>query len=304
MPSSINPNNINGNYPIAGQDNDSQGFRDNFTNIRNNFTFARNEINELQNKAILKSPLSGSLTVDNDLNGNTVSNAVFDNTRQKWKEHLSASGSIDIDYTQGLFHYIEMGGSVTLNFVNFSNTAHCQVKLHVYCPDPSYTLTLPSLSSGVTIYGKSLIQNINFSHNIANQITIRFPTVGDRFYEVGSTPRSGLYIVELQKVLDKKYAYTYNTSFELHIPNDASTVIINANAAISTGNIIFPTPSSDGQNLTLAFISNTVASVTLIGGAYTILSAISNASPNSYAKWTFHYNDPSDDNLGVWVRTG
>jgi hypothetical protein len=37
--SNINPNNINGSYPIAGQDNDSQGFRDNFTNILNNFNF-------------------------------------------------------------------------------------------------------------------------------------------------------------------------------------------------------------------------------------------------------------------------
>jgi hypothetical protein len=42
--SSINPNNINGQYPIAGQDNDSQGFRDNFTNVKNNLTFAKSEI--------------------------------------------------------------------------------------------------------------------------------------------------------------------------------------------------------------------------------------------------------------------
>ena len=40
MASSINPNNIDTTYPVAGQDNDSQGFRDNFTNIRSNFEFA------------------------------------------------------------------------------------------------------------------------------------------------------------------------------------------------------------------------------------------------------------------------
>ena len=34
MASSINPNNIDTTYPVAGQDNDSQGFRDNFTNIK------------------------------------------------------------------------------------------------------------------------------------------------------------------------------------------------------------------------------------------------------------------------------
>ena len=41
MASLVNPSNINGNFPIAGQDNDSQGFRDNFTNIRNNFAFSQ-----------------------------------------------------------------------------------------------------------------------------------------------------------------------------------------------------------------------------------------------------------------------
>ena len=37
MTSQINFNNIDGTYPIAGQDNSSQGFRDNFTNTKNNF---------------------------------------------------------------------------------------------------------------------------------------------------------------------------------------------------------------------------------------------------------------------------
>jgi hypothetical protein len=31
MASNINPYNIDGTYPVAGQDNSSQGFRDNFT---------------------------------------------------------------------------------------------------------------------------------------------------------------------------------------------------------------------------------------------------------------------------------
>jgi hypothetical protein len=48
MSSLINPSSIDGTYPIAGQDNDSQGFRDNFTNIKNNFTIAQTEISALQ----------------------------------------------------------------------------------------------------------------------------------------------------------------------------------------------------------------------------------------------------------------
>jgi Tfp pilus assembly protein FimT len=63
MASNINPNNINGNYPVAGQDNDSQGFRDNFTNISNNFSFAAAEITALQN-----SVTNVQSTVDTDGN--------------------------------------------------------------------------------------------------------------------------------------------------------------------------------------------------------------------------------------------
>lgn len=48
MASNINPTNINITYPIAGQDNDTQGFRDNFSNIKNNFLVAQTEISALQ----------------------------------------------------------------------------------------------------------------------------------------------------------------------------------------------------------------------------------------------------------------
>jgi len=54
MTSQINPNNIDGTYPVAGQDNSSQGFRDNFTNTKNNFTYAYNEITALQANAALR----------------------------------------------------------------------------------------------------------------------------------------------------------------------------------------------------------------------------------------------------------
>lgn len=48
MASNINPSNIDTTYPIAGQDNDTQGFRDNYTNIKQNFAVAASEITALQ----------------------------------------------------------------------------------------------------------------------------------------------------------------------------------------------------------------------------------------------------------------
>ncbi|HET8688583.1 MAG TPA: hypothetical protein VFM18_18370 [Methanosarcina sp.] len=48
MASNINPANIDTTYPLAGQDNDTQGFRTNFTTIYNNLLTAASEITALQ----------------------------------------------------------------------------------------------------------------------------------------------------------------------------------------------------------------------------------------------------------------
>jgi len=41
MASSITADNIDANYPVAGQDNNSQGFRDNFNLIKNSLVAAK-----------------------------------------------------------------------------------------------------------------------------------------------------------------------------------------------------------------------------------------------------------------------
>ena len=48
MASNINDTGVNKDYPVAGQDNDSQGFRDNFNIIKDNFVAAKSEIETLQ----------------------------------------------------------------------------------------------------------------------------------------------------------------------------------------------------------------------------------------------------------------
>ena len=48
MSSQININSINVAYPVAGQDNDSQGFRDNFRSIAVALSTASSEITSLQ----------------------------------------------------------------------------------------------------------------------------------------------------------------------------------------------------------------------------------------------------------------
>ena len=145
MTSQVNPNNIDGTYPVAGQDNDSQGFRDNFTNIRNNFTYIKSEVEDLQNKSVLKSALTNT-TLDNNLLGNAIVGASLTQWRENFNDIGAVSGSITVDFTNGNFQKITMNGSTTLAFSFPSNTSgqYASVKLWVHVETAAYTLTLPS----------------------------------------------------------------------------------------------------------------------------------------------------------------
>jgi hypothetical protein len=140
MSSAINYNSIDGTYPIAGQDNSSQGFRDNFTNIKSNFESAYDEITDLQNKVILKSPLS------NDMQGNVITNATMQGSRELLYNMGTAGGIITVDFNVGSFQTITLASSSVLSFVNFPTTAnnYVKLKLEVVIISHNYTLTFPS----------------------------------------------------------------------------------------------------------------------------------------------------------------
>ena len=118
MSSNINPNNIDGAYPVAGQDNNSQGFRDNFTNTKTNFQYAADEITDLQNKAVLKSALSGT-TLNNNMNGSILSNATVQDIAQTRVALGTLSGSVTVNYASGSYQTVTTGGSISLAFSNF-----------------------------------------------------------------------------------------------------------------------------------------------------------------------------------------
>ena len=64
----INVNNIDGSFPVAGQDNDTQGFRDNFTNIKTalntiNENYGRFGIDELSNVDLTTAPTQNQILI-------------------------------------------------------------------------------------------------------------------------------------------------------------------------------------------------------------------------------------------------
>jgi hypothetical protein len=121
--SNINPQNIDGTFPIAGQDNNSQGFRNNFTNTINNFTFAASELTDLQTYAVLKGPL-GSVgqtgTPTNDMNYAFLTAAQLVETVETINQigNVSPGGSQTLDWTDGHFQTISVTGTATLSFAS------------------------------------------------------------------------------------------------------------------------------------------------------------------------------------------
>ena len=194
MTSSINPNNIDTTYPIAGQDNDSQGFRDNFTNIKTNFEYAETEIDDLQAKGIFKSALTGTV-LDNDMAGALVENMKiqgFRGTRIALGA-VSAAGTATIDYNAGQYYTFTITTSATLAFSNIPSAGNAfwvNVRIVVSIGD---TLTLPA-----TVVGTSGIQGY-----VSNIITFNEAGTYEFLFQGDAGQSGSIYISELTRPRNK-----------------------------------------------------------------------------------------------------
>ena len=180
MASNINPNNIDTTYPVAGQDNDSQGFRDNFTTIKNNFTSAREEITDLQNTAVLKPPSGGSggsSKVDNDLTDTKLTSAEIRDFSETVVAIGTTSGNIALDHSQAHYFTATTNGTVSAVFSNLPPAGEKgRIQLEITISDVAHTLTLPSqVSKGIEgIQG--LVENVSGD-------VITFAEAGDYLFE-------------------------------------------------------------------------------------------------------------------------
>ena len=162
MTSQINPYNIDGTYPIAGQDNNSQGFRTNFTNTSTNFEFAAQEITALQTNAVLKSALTGT-TLDNDMNGSLLFNAQTQQITQTLVPLGTVTTTAAVSYTAGSYFTLTTGGSITLAFTNLpASGVLASWGVVITVASTAHTVTLPT---AVTVNARG-IQGLNTSSNV------------------------------------------------------------------------------------------------------------------------------------------
>ena len=195
MTSAINPNDIDGTYPVAGQDNNSQGFRDNFTNTKTNFQYAANEITDLQTNVVLKAALTGT-ALDNDMGGSPLSNANISDFSAVAAILGTLSGSVTIDYTAGHYQTVTTGASISLAFTNFPAAGNFGiVRVQVTVTNTAYTVTLPAAVS----VGTGNLQGYNAG-------TISYDQTGTYTYDfTTSDGGSTITIFDLSRNMDPIY---------------------------------------------------------------------------------------------------
>ena len=167
MASKIVPGNIDGTYPKAGQDNSSQGMRDNFSSIKTNFTEAKTEIEDLQsNKA--------SLNAANDFSGNTITDAELKDNSETVYPHGTTSGAVALNHENGHYQTLTTSGAITLSFTNMpANNKLGRIILDINVVSTAHTMTIPS---AVLVSG-----NVSGGDGSSNTITV--PTSGRYLYE-------------------------------------------------------------------------------------------------------------------------
>ena len=295
--SSINPNNINGSYPIAGQDNDSQGFRDNFTNVKNNLTFAKTEIEDLQNNAILKTGLAGT-TLNNDMNYAQIKGAQLLRTVETIKDWATQT-SVEISFADGHYQKVTTGGPFTISaFTNWPTSGlYAKLRLEIVITTPSTdTVTLPSaVSVGLTNIQGAVGQTITFP--AAGSYVFEFTT-----YNAGTT----ISIDDLSRTHDNitgdftmssnvtlggatiitGYDYAApSTNFDITANVDVSRVIFNPAGTLAKGTLTLPAGNVEAKVITVsstqeitAFKVNPSTGTTLVPSANITLTGGTSAT--------------------------
>ena len=175
MTSAINPNNIDGQYPVAGQDNNSQGFRDNFTNTKTNFQYAKDEITQLQNASILKSALPGT-TLNNNMGNVLLSNVqLAGQTTTVVTLGNVTNGTANVVFGAGSYQIATTQGNTQLSFANWPSGAanlYGAVRLQLTTTAANANVIVPASISANTNASYTSLRYIIGRANNSSNITI------------------------------------------------------------------------------------------------------------------------------------
>jgi hypothetical protein len=157
MASNINYASINENFPVAGQDNDTQVFRDNFDTIKNSLSTAKSEVTDLIEN-------SARIDRDNDFQGNRIVNAVFraiKGLKYSPANPITTEGSsTEINYENGIYQIYRFGVSSNISISGLPIDNYAKMTLELYGDGSARTLTF------ITVGGTVLKKNSTFPETL------------------------------------------------------------------------------------------------------------------------------------------
>jgi hypothetical protein len=247
MASEINPDNIDTAYPVAGQDNSTQGFRTNFTNIKTNFQYAEEEINDLQNNVLLKSSLAGQV-LDNNMNDALIYAArIQDFAATRVEVIPTGSGTLTatLNYTSGHYQTFTTTAATIIAFGSNwpASGIYGFMRLEINVANTAHTITLPA-AVNVNALG---IVGLNPSTNV-----ITFPTTGKYTFDF-FTYQAGASVTIAQS---NNLLMPFNNSSEDLANGAAANVVLTTSYVTATGSETATLAGGvEGQTKILAYFS-------------------------------------------------
>ena len=111
MASTISTVGFNAAYPVAGQDNDSQGFRTNFNVTKVALEAAADEITTLQSN-------TAKLNADNAFNGSVISEAELKANTETVYAAGNVAASQNVSWANGHYQTLQAGADITLTLAD------------------------------------------------------------------------------------------------------------------------------------------------------------------------------------------
>lgn len=157
-------NKINEFYPAAGQNNNSQGFRDNFKNTKISLELLDEDVNDLKiNSVVLTNPI-------NDFNNNVIKQAIFQDCGTTVFDTTAEiqTSDVTLDYKNGGFQKYKVNNGTH----NFSVSNWPGVN-----KSGSMLLSITTSSDSATYINFSAINVYNYGDSLPALITGPNPTL-------------------------------------------------------------------------------------------------------------------------------
>tara|TARA_B110000503_G_scaffold59350_1_gene94614 strand:+ start:16229 stop:16801 length:573 start_codon:yes stop_codon:yes gene_type:complete len=160
-------------YPVAGVDNDTQGFRDNFNIIKAALTIAKTELSDIRNQGVRKD-------VANAFAGTAISDASLESCTLKYLNkgnNEPYTSKAIVNFSEGDYQRIVIGNDIEVELDAWPETGrYAEITLEVVSDDDSVrNVTWLAAGGGTIKKSASFPENFTVNSNTA-PIIVKFWT--------------------------------------------------------------------------------------------------------------------------------